>query len=112
MSTSTNTAPLATARVFLPPGPLFSKAGKTRILRALIWAHSISQPELAQFIEKFGIGPHGRTERYDGTRSDGLIELERSIPNVRTHNDLLQQACVFANEMEKHFERITEVSVH
>ncbi|MDP3402441.1 MAG: hypothetical protein Q8S35_00590, partial [bacterium] len=61
---------------------------------------------------KFGTGPDGRTERYDGTRDDGLIELERSIRGIRTHNELLQQACVFAHEMEKHFERITEVSVH
>jgi hypothetical protein len=67
---------------------------------------------LATFIQDYGFGPNGRTERYDGTRDDGLIELERSIPGIRTHNELLQEACVFAFEMEKHFERITEVSVH
>lgn len=112
MSTSAITTPLTTARVLLPPGPLFSKTGETRVLRALLWSCSISQPELAAFISKYGFGPNGRTERYDGTRNDGLIEIERTVPNVRTHNDLLQIACVFAYEMEKHFERITEVTVH
>ena len=83
MSTSTTTTPLSTARVILPPGPLFSKNGQTRVLRAFIWRASISQSELVTFIQNHGFGPDGRTERYDGTRSDGLIELERTVPNVR-----------------------------
>jgi len=112
MSTSTDTTTLTIAHVILPPGPLFSKNGTTRVLRALIWKQSITQPELTAFIKKYGFGPDGRTERYDGTRDDGMIELERTVPNVRTHNELLQEACVFADDMESHFARITEVTVH
>lgn len=112
MSTSLITTPLSTARVILPPGPIFSKSGQPRVLRALIWRASISQSELAMFIHHHGFGPDGRTERYDGTRSDGLIELERTVPNVRTHNELLQQACVFANQIKEHFAHLEEVTVH
>lgn len=112
MCTSALTTPLSTARVILPPGPIFSKTGQTRVLRALIWRASITQSELATFIQQHGFGPNGRTERHDGTRRDGLIELERTVPNVRTHNELLQQACVFANQMEEHFTHLAEVTVH
>lgn len=112
MNTSVPIAVLATAHILLPPGPLFSKIGVPRILRVFIWKQSISQLELASFLAKHGFGPNGRTERYDGTREDGVIELERTVPNVRTHNELLQEACVFADEMEKHFSCIEEVAVH
>lgn len=112
MCTSAITTPHSTAHVILPSGPLFSKNGQTRVLRALIWRASITQSELAAFIQEYGFGPDGRTERHDGTRRDGLIELERTVPNVRTHNELLQQACVFANQMEEHFEHLEEVTVH
>lgn len=112
MCTSSITTPPSTAHIILPPGPLFSKTGQSRVLRALIWRASISQAELASFIQQHGFGPNGRTERYTGTRRDGLIELERTVPNVRTHNELLQQACVFANQMEEHFAHLEEVTVH
>jgi len=111
MSTS-STLPLTTARILLPPGPLFSKTGVPRTLRVLIWRQSISQHELAGFLDTHGFGPDGRTERHDGTRDDGMIELERTVPNIRTHHDLLQEACVLANEMEEHFSCIEEVTVH
>lgn len=112
MSTSIDTARLTTARVLMPPGSLPSRSNEARTLRALIWARSITQSELSEFINKFGFGPNGRTERYDGTRSDGVIELERTVLNVRTHDQMLQEACVFAYQVEKHFKRITEVTVH
>lgn len=109
---STSTLPLTTARILLPPGPLFSKTGVPRTLRVLIWRCSISQNELAAFLTKHGYGPDGRTERHDGTRDDGMIELEHTVPNIRTHHELLQEACVFADEMENHFSCIEEVTVH
>lgn len=112
MSTSTDNTRLTTARVFLPRGSPSSGGADARTIRALIRARSITQLELADFIKKFGFGPNGRTERYDGTRNDGLIELEHTVLNARTRNELLQQACVFAYEMEKHFKHITEVTVH
>lgn len=112
MNCSAHTALHTTARVLLPPGPIFSRTGAPQILRVIIWRTSITTRELEAFLQKYGFAPDGKTERCDGTRDDGLIELEHTVPNVRTHHELLQKACVFANELEEHFSGIEEVTVH
>ncbi len=81
-------------------------ACSSRKLRAFVRRSAISQIELDRFMQKYGRRPDGRTERFEGRRTDGWIEFERTLENVRTQASALHEACIFASQIESQFERI------
>ncbi len=79
-------------------------------LHGYVWRSSVSQTEIDAFLEKHAFGHDGKTEYVDGRRTDGVIEFGRTVPKIGTQEYRLQEACVFAADLESHFGRI-EVTV-
>ena len=93
----------------LPCHPKFPRSGGSHVLLGMVRASSVTVEELDTFIEKYGFGPDGRTERCR-TLPDGWIELNRTVLNTMTPMELRRKAETFKEHILSCFSSV-EISI-
>lgn len=74
-------------------------------LTAILCPRHFTVFQLQRYIEEYALGPNGQYERAE-VRGSIALELDRTLTGVRTRDEMLHHACVFANDLEACFPAI------